>query len=215
MSELDPAPHRKVEADTWARENGRLLDACFEAFAVDGEWPRIEALEHRFEVEGAEIDIGRLVWEIPRPLAFVEQGRLVLLCRALLSVEAATALLDGWFATIRHAYESWLEAPDDEMNSHKVVAVLGGDETKARQVSRLLLRESWRFGSGTGAASGYWTREIISAVKIVRDAHDAAGLIEARSRQEAGVHRDAPAANVAAAPAKADDRDAGDIACRG
>jgi hypothetical protein len=168
-------------ADAWSAENRGLLTACFEAFSATGEWPQIEALEHRFEVAGEDIDVGLLGWQMPRPLGFAESGRIVLLCRALLAIPEARPLLDAWFEAVQYAYQCWLGDPKGELNSHEIVALLEGDERKARLVSKLLFRESWLFGSGHGLEDGYWSRELISAVRIARDAPDAAGLIEARA----------------------------------
>jgi hypothetical protein len=183
MSDSESARRELANADAWAVENQRLLTACFEEFSATGEWPRIEALEHRFEVAGENIEVGALAWQMPRPLGFVEMGRIVLLCRALLVVDEAEPLLDTWFEAVQHAYRSWLEDPEGELNSHEIVALVGGDEQKARLVSKLLLRESWMFGSGHGSEDEYWTREVISAVKVARNAYDAAGLVEARAEQ--------------------------------
>jgi hypothetical protein len=185
MADADPPRHPIGGPEAWARANVRLLDACYVAFAEDGRWPRIETLEHRFEVADEDLDVGRLVWEVPRSLGFTEHGRLVLLCRALLFLETAQPLLEDWYRTVHYAYESWRAAPDDELISHEVVALLDGDEERARRVSTLLFRESWMFGSGTGEATGYWTRKIISAVRVARDAHDARELIAARAVVEA------------------------------
>ena len=183
MSGSEPARRELANADAWAVENRRLLTACFEEFSATGKWPRIEALEHRFEVAGEDIEVGVLAWQMPRPLGFAEMGRIILLCRALLVVEDAKPLLAAWFDAVQYAYRSWLEDPKGELNSHEIVALLGGDEQKARLVGKLLLRESWMFGSGQGSEDEYWTREIVSAVKIARNAPNAAGLIDARAGQ--------------------------------
>ncbi|MGN6588639.1 MAG: hypothetical protein ACTHKT_14395 [Solirubrobacterales bacterium] len=185
MSDSESVHRELANADAWAAENRGLLTACFEEFSATGEWPRIEALEHHFEVAGENIEVGYLAWQMPRPLGFVEMGCIVLLCRALLVVDEARPLLDAWFEAVKYAYRGWLKDPKGRLNSHEIVNLLGGDEQKARLLSKLLFREGWMFGSGQGSEDEYWTREIISAVKIVRDAPDAAGLIEARASQVA------------------------------
>jgi hypothetical protein len=58
-----------IEADVWAERHRSLLEACFDEFSGQGEWPAIELLQHRFEVAGADIDVSQLGWQIPRPLA--------------------------------------------------------------------------------------------------------------------------------------------------
>jgi hypothetical protein len=121
---------------------------------------------------------------MPRPLGFVEQGHLVLLCRALLHVPAASALLEDWFRVLKYAYGCWMRDPNSELISHQVVELLDGDIDRAKLVSRLLLREAWMFGSGTGIPEGYWTRELRSDVRVARDARNARELLDARMRDE-------------------------------
>lgn len=168
-------------ADSWAEEHLGLLSATFDSFVASEEWPLMEELQHRFEVEGQFFDVERLGWQMPRSLGFVEQGRLVLLCRALLDIPAAESLLEDWFRVVRYSYECWLGDRKAELISHEVVDLLDGDERRTRLVSQLLLREGWMFGSGTGLPTGYWTREITAGVRVARGTGSARELLEARS----------------------------------
>lgn len=187
----DPAEQALAAADRWAQENRALLAACFDAFSDSAEWPTIEALQHHFEVAGVDIDVSRSGWQMPRPLGFVEQGRLVLLCRALAQVPAAAPLLDGWYRSVELAYRKWLADPEARLGREEVSGLVAGDLDEARLVSAVLLREGWMFGSGQGVAEGDWTREITSAVRIAKGAADASDLLEARSAVET---RDLPPA---------------------
>ncbi|HEX4669258.1 MAG TPA: hypothetical protein VH275_04705 [Solirubrobacterales bacterium] len=186
-----PARRAVDAAEAWAESHLILLSASFESFTETGEWARIEGLQHRFEVEGRLLDVGRLAWRMPPPLGLVEQGHVVLLCRALLHVPAASTLLEDWFRTVKHAYDCWIGDPNCELISHEVVELLDGDVDRARRVSRLLLREGWMFSSGTGGAEGYWTRELRSDIRVARDARNARELLDARLRYE---DAEAPAA---------------------
>jgi len=121
--EVGPARRAAEAADGWAEEHLGLLSASFEAFGAAGDWPSIEELAHRFEVEGrfAEVDdVSRLVWQMPSDLAFVEHGRVVLLCRALLAVPAAAGLLEDWFRSVRYAYDCWLDDRGSELIRHEL-----------------------------------------------------------------------------------------------
>jgi hypothetical protein len=167
-------------ADAWAVDHLALLSASFESFATSEEWAPIEGLQHSFEVKGERLDVARLSWQMPRPLGFVEQGRLILLCRALLWVPDASALLQDWFLVLKYAYERWVDDRNFELTSDRVIELFGGDTGRAGLVSQLLLREGWMFGSGTGVTGGDWTRELRSEVRVARDAHNARDLLDAR-----------------------------------
>jgi hypothetical protein len=187
----NPAQQALAAADRWAQENQALLEACFEAFSTAGEWPTVEALQHAFEVAGVDIDVSRLGWQMPGALGSVEQGRLVLFCRALTHVPGAAPLLDRWYRAVELAYRKWLADPESKLRSEEVGELVGGDPDQARLVSTVLLREGWMLGSGTGLPDGDWTREITSAVRVAKGAKDASELLEARGDVET---RDLPPA---------------------
>jgi hypothetical protein len=172
------------EADNWAQLNQVLLDICFGEFNKTVEWPYLETLEHRLETAGQTIAARQLAREMPEALGFVEDGRLVLLCRALLEIDAAEGLLEDWFKSVRLAYVRWMEDPNNELDSEHVAALLEDDTERLRQVSTLLFREGWMFGSGSGEASGFWTREIVAGVRVARDAKNARELLDARAAVE-------------------------------
>lgn len=173
------------DARAWAQQNRILLEICFAEFRSTGRWPRLETLEHRLEHAGhTTIAAEALAREMPEPLGFAEQGHLVLMCRGLLEVNDAEGLLEDWFNSVRLAYDRWMEDPNNELDSEEVAAQLGGDAERLRQVSMLLLREGWMFGSGSGDAAGSWTREIVAGVRVARDAEDARELLDARAAVE-------------------------------
>jgi hypothetical protein len=172
------------EAEGWARQNSVLLDLCFAEFRKAAQWPRLESIEHRLELAGHTIAAKDLVRTMPESVGFVEDGRLVLLCRALLTVEAAQDLLEDWFKSVRLAYVRWMENPDNELDSGQIAARLDGDAVRLRQVSTLLLRESWMFGSGHGNAEDEWAREIVDGVRVARDAKNARELLDVRAAIE-------------------------------
>jgi hypothetical protein len=176
-------PHL-VEAEVWATEHLDLLKACFERFQSDGEWPTLEELQHHFERAGVDINVSQIAYAIPRPLGFVEQQRLVLLVRGLSYVSAAAPLLDDWCAALRIAYEKWFRDPSDELSRSEILRLLGEDPRRTWLVSLILKRERWPFGSGRGGPEDDWSAEIISDIRIVRDAHSAEEILEARREIE-------------------------------
>jgi hypothetical protein len=176
--------HILGEAERWARENRALLEVCFSEFNRSGKWPTLTKLEHRLELDGSTTSARSLVGEMPVPLGFVEQERLVLLCRGLLQIEGTERLLDDWFRSVRKAFFDWMHDPDVVFGSEQVSAIVDDDEGRLRRVSTLLLRESWMFGSGSGDASGPWTREVDPGVREARDASNAHELLDARAAVE-------------------------------
>jgi hypothetical protein len=166
-----------VAIDLWADEHGDLLAGCFRLFVRDHEWPTLERLQHDFELGGQRIEVAALSKDMPALLGFVEDQRLVLRVRGLAKVAAAEPLLEDWHTVNRHAFRLWLQSDSATVGRSDVVRWLDDDEGRAAAVSKLLLRESWALGSGTGDAAGDWTREIRSNVRIVGSTRSAAQLI--------------------------------------
>jgi hypothetical protein len=81
-------------------------------------------------------------------------------------------------------YERWHEDPTAELTRGDVIRLLDGDSARTRAVSLLLQRESWPFGSGHGGPEDEWSREIISHVRIVRNARSPADIFAARDAIE-------------------------------
>jgi hypothetical protein len=186
-NEQVPGPQRHpllLEAESWAAEHLDLLVVCFEGFQRDGEWPTLELLQHDFELAGRDADVSQLAWQMPRLLGFAEQGRLVLLVRGLSHVPGAAPLLEDWCRVLIFTYERWREDPAAELTRGDVFRLLEGDSARTRAVSLLLQRESWPFGSGHGGPEDEWSREIISHVRAVRNAHSAADILAARDAIE-------------------------------
>jgi hypothetical protein len=173
-----------IQADTWAQENAELLEACFRRFQMDGEWPRVEQLQHDFEVANHAVDVWQHASRIPRALGFIEQERLVLRVRTLSYVPAARPLLRDWWLTLRAAYEQWRRDPSAHFSRADVWRLLDEDTARTRAASALLLRESWPFGSGQGGPDDDWWRELHSGVRAARGAEDPQDIIAARDAIE-------------------------------
>jgi hypothetical protein len=132
------------------------------------------------------VDVRALAFAMPGALGHVEQQRLVLRVRALRYVSAAAPLLTAWFSALRNAYDYWLEDGEKaRLTRNNVLCAAGGDEDLALQVSKLLLRERWAFGSGHGLPEDRdWWAEIISEVRLVSAAGNAEELLEVRDQRE-------------------------------
>lgn len=138
-------------------------------------------LQHRFERSGREDDVATLAWEMPGELGFLEQQRLVLRVRGLAYLNSAEPLLNDWAAVLRHAYQLWYQDPSATLSRPEVQELLDGSSERTELVSLILLRESWPFGSGHGGPTDEWTRELHSAIRVVRGARDAASILAARA----------------------------------
>lgn len=179
--------HPELEAAAqWAATNQRLLARTFERFQEHAEWPTLESLQLDFSRGGEEIDVRALAFAIPRPLGFVEQQRLVLLAHCLQYLPTAAPLLAAWFSSLQIASRRWLSETEEScLTRDDVLRATDGDQDLALQVSQILLRERWAFGSGRGTADDpNWSQEVISDVRIVRNARGPEELLAARDRQE-------------------------------
>jgi hypothetical protein len=133
-----------------------------------------------------DIDVRALAFEIPDPLGFVEQQRLVLRVRTLQYLSAAAPLLAAWFSSLQTANRRWLsESKESHLTRNDVLRAAHGDEDLALQVSQILLRERWAFGGGRGLAEDPdWSVEVISEVRIVRNTRSPEELLAARDERE-------------------------------
>jgi hypothetical protein len=183
-SPQDGSKHIIRQAEAWGRENQVLLEACFAEFGQNGEWPTLGKLEHRLELAGSATSAKGVARQMPVALGFVEQERLVLLCRGLLQIDGTQVLLGDWFKSVRQAYFGWMNDPEVPFGSDQVAKVVDGDAGRLKRVSVLLLRESWMFGSGPGDANGPWSREVDSAVREAGHAANARELLDARATVE-------------------------------
>jgi hypothetical protein len=173
-----------AEAQTWAEHHRELLEAAWAGFEGTSEWPQIERLQRDFERLGMDIDVGRLGFDMPGALGFVEQEALILRVRALSFVPAAADVLEAWAAAVRLAYRRYVEDDTPQLRGSDLRKVLELDEQRAAVVSALLLRESWAFGSSSEAPPGDWAREVRSGVRAARGTTDARELLAARDAVE-------------------------------
>jgi len=123
---------------------------------------------------------------MPGVLGHVELQRLVLHVRALRYVPAAAPLLAVWFASLRKAHSDWLEHGEEaRLTRHDVLRAASGDEELALQASSVLLKERWGLGGGHGLPEDRdWWAEIISEIRLVRDADSAGELLDVRDQRE-------------------------------
>ena len=174
------------EAEVWAIAHRDLLKRTFERFEESGEWPQLEDLQHDFTVRGAnDIDVATLARAMPRPLGFVEQGRLVLLTRGLSNVELAAGLLNVWAEALHVACQRWVQDHKTAWLTRKDVEELThGDRHQTDLVSELLFRERWAFGDAHGKPTENWKQKIIDSVRIAQHKQDARMLLEKRAASE-------------------------------
>lgn len=197
MVEQHPELARAV---AWAHAHPELLAEAWNAFDADGEWPEIERLQQAFEREGLDLDVAVAAWQIPNALGFLEQERLVLRVRGLSFVPGAGELLEDWAAALKLAYARYLDEEEPMLRRADLTNDLGLDPERVDRVSRLLLRESWAFGSGHGGPADDWEFEIRSGVRAARAASSAAELLANRDAIEFPTPAaDSPTGNEAAA----------------
>jgi hypothetical protein len=172
-----------AEAETWAVAHRDLLKRTFERFEEKGAWPQLEELQHDFAVGGGDdVDIAALAHAIPRPLGFVEQGRLVLLTRGLSYVEMAAGLLNVWAEALHIACQRWISDHKTAWLTRKDVEELtNGNRHQTNLVSDLLFRERWAFGDRHGSPTEDWQQKVIGSVRIARYRQNATMLLKERA----------------------------------
>jgi serine/threonine protein kinase len=173
-----PAWEQYIDApEKWANDHRWLLTAVFDAFARDGDWPSIESVQRMLANSNTSraVAVAQLAIDIPSELGAREGERIVLTCRALAHCDEATALLSRLVEAIRLAAEVY-RASDAEhppvLSGFVLKTRLGLDDPTYVRASRLLFREGWFFGGGSGEAHEDWQRKVRVEVLLAEDIAD-------------------------------------------
>jgi hypothetical protein len=188
-----PAWEQHVDApDAWAVEHIWLLEAVFNLFDRDNEWPRITTVQRVL----ADIDplkavaVAQLAIDIPNELGARTGECLTLTTRALSYCDGA-ALLLSLFIRVIQAAAAVYRASDDRVDR----VLLSGFDIKERldigertyaKLSTLVFREPWFFGSGGGNPEDDWHYEVRAEVLLAENIENVRDYLDVVARYRFG-----------------------------
>jgi Fic/DOC family len=132
----------------WASEHLGDLTLIWDRFKADGEWPDARPLARELFGAGRNFDVDRFAQTMPPQLGRFDtsSGRLTLTPRGLSFVEDARALLSNIPKLVSIAIMRYGDpAVAPIISSGEFDRLLGVSEREARQLSELLLVDSWLF----------------------------------------------------------------------
>ena len=132
----------------WAIEHLGDLTLIWDRFKADGEWPEARPLARELFGAGRDFDVDRFSRTMPPQLGRLDtsSGKLVLTPRGLSFVEDARPLLSNIPKLVRIAITRYGDpAVEPIISSSEFERLLGVSEREARQLSDLLLLDSWLF----------------------------------------------------------------------
>ncbi|MHB8241682.1 MAG: hypothetical protein ACYDHN_06790 [Solirubrobacteraceae bacterium] len=165
--------------DAWAVEHVWLLEAVFNLFDRDGEWPRVASVQRAL----ADIDpvravaVAQLAIDIPSELGARSGECLTLTTKALTYCEGAGRLLSLFVKVIQAAVAEYRASDDDRvlLSGFAVKNRLDIDDRTYAKLSILVFREPWFFGSGGGNPDDDWHFEVRTEVLLaenIENVHD-------------------------------------------
>jgi hypothetical protein len=168
--------------DEWAVEHRWFLQAAFEAFDRDGDWPTLEDLQRELADDPQRaVAAAQLAIDIPASLGARFSQQVQLTVRALSYCHEAATLLRWFVLAMREAVARYPgDGPDQPLlRGLDVKAALGLDPADYGKLSMLLFSESWFFGSGGGDPRGDWHRAIRAEILLLNDVTDINGYLDA------------------------------------
>jgi hypothetical protein len=132
----------------WAIEHLGDLTLIWDRFKADGEWPEARLLARELFGAGRDFDVDRFSRTMPPQLGRLDtsSGKLMLTPRGLSFVEDARPLLSNIPKLVRIAITRYGDpAVEPIISSSEFERLLGVSEREARQLSDLLLLDSWLF----------------------------------------------------------------------
>lgn len=170
----------------WAAEHRELLELIWAKFDADGDWPNAKLLQRELFAEGRSFAADEFSRSIPPPFGRLDtmSGKLVLTPRGLSFVAEARGLLDNIPKLIQIAVQRYADpAVEPVISSSEFEGLFEIDAGRARQLSEILLQDSWLFrAAGDTPSEGQRFQVDESAILHVRDVQSVDDYFEARDR---------------------------------
>ena len=170
----------------WAAEHLELLELIWAKFDADGDWPDAKLLQRELFAEGGSFDADQFARAIPPTFGRLDtlSGKFVLTPRGLSFVAGARPLLDSIPKLIQIAVQRYADpAVEPVISSSEFEGLLEIDARRARQLSEILLLDSWLFraaGNAPDEAQRFQVDE--SAILHVRNVQSVDDYFEAQDR---------------------------------
>ena len=178
--------------EEWAQAHRRFLQAIFDRFNANGDWPEIPALQRELDRLNEEvlvpddIDVAEIARTMPKELGIRDYNppRVWLKIRALATLPDAKPLLDSFMKVIWLAGRRYLAADGaPKLRRTDLTGELGFDEATAHRVSLLLEGEPLVLGGGSGRMTDpEWERDLAPSFRELRNAVMPKDYIEAQGR---------------------------------
>jgi hypothetical protein len=167
----------------WAEDNRYVLDLIAERFAAYGTWPRVAELQRQLAISmDPPPALSALLYEMPKPLGFIDREKVVLTLFGLYESEAGRKLVDAFAACVRLAVERY-RASDMEptLRREDLTTELGLDEHTTAALSEVILREAPFRGDGSGFERDEWQRAITEDIVRYWDVRTADDFLTIRA----------------------------------
>lgn len=158
----------------------RVIEAVYERFAADGEWPLIDDLQHAYDRADGTLDIEAVADSLDRRFGWRNRGQNdtfeLTLCGVALCGGAADDLADV-LAVGQYALGRYLkEGPGFVIESSEVAPALANDEIR---VGKVLVLGQWLPGFGGGSrGENSWSRQITREIRRWRDARSIRQMVD-------------------------------------
>ena len=168
----------------WAADHLEILELIWAKFDADGDWPMASLLQRELFAAGRSFNADQFARSIPPQLGGLDtmSGKLRLTPRGLSFVAAARPLLENIPKLIEIAVQRYADpAVEPMISSSEFEGLLGIDARRVRQLSEILLRDSWLFrpaGDDPDGAQRFQVDE--SAILYVRDVRSVDDYFEAQ-----------------------------------
>ncbi|MGC8635397.1 MAG: abortive infection family protein [Candidatus Limnocylindrales bacterium] len=168
-------------------EQRKLLQAVFDRFHANGEWPLVDTLQYELEVGDVDLDVVRVGEHLDPALGLVHvgyQGRASLTIHGVALCSGADGDLEDATRTMRYAYARYRAAgPNAQLTNDDLVRDLGMDPLRTRRTYELI---HWLpgIGGGGGDGAGSWYRQITADIRRFKNVRTREDLLAAAPRPE-------------------------------
>lgn len=169
-----------MTGDRLTTDHEWLLRAVYERFASSAEWPAIDDLQHRVDLEDGERDVDELAGSLDRRFGWRDRGQVETVELTLCGVarcDAAEPDLSDVLAVGHIALKRYMEAGAGvELSAAEVADELGLDSLRLSKVL-LMIRSLPGFGGGSGHPDS-WTRQITREIRRWRNVKTISQMVE-------------------------------------
>jgi hypothetical protein len=183
MMLTESAREAVTEVNEWATINQSFLQAIWEAFAPDAQWPIAPQLTRALFGRGSKLDVARIARNMPGELGHLEpaDGSIKLRVRALAHVTGARPLCELFLRVVRHLVDEYGRADGEPViDSATFEDVFAIDRAEAARLEELCLAEgcvTLAQGGDSGSIRFAFSEATLFYVADVKEIDDYLGTI--------------------------------------